>query len=675
MKRCPECRRDYDDTLSFCLEDGTELVYGVPAEHRAADEPVTAILSSAGPASDAATSIRSAPIPGGALNEEDSARGIQSRRARTFLTIAAIAVLIGAVAFGVYRYSFQSDPVAEHFKNVKLTRVTAEGGVESATISPDGKYIAYSLEESGNRSLWTKHLATESRVQIVPPTESISMYASAFSPDGGYVYFTRQDDQHPKGALYSVPVLGGTPRKIVTDVSQPVAVSRDGKQIVFGRYKLTNTDDQLLTIDATGANERLVATISEPEYLQGSSAAWSPDGKMIAFSYGTAVSDGSGPSPVYEMAVSAISLEDPVIKPITKRTWPNIGSVVWFNDGSALAFVAAESRTGAKQIWQCSFPGGQASRITNDLNSYDFDSLSITADDSSLIAVQKHPVSQIWLVPDGDYDRASMVVTRKNVQDGRYGLGWTPDGRIIYDSSAGSNSSIWSMNTDGSDARQLTDASTDDYAPEVSPDGRHVIFGAHRNGFQIWRMDVDGENPKQITFGTGSPTYSYSPDGRWVVYNPYLGGILKMPSDGGEPVTIVAHGALIYPQVSPDGDLLAYILSDKETKRPKIHVIRFDNGAFVKDFDLPVSTVTDYFESLSNRGFHWSPDGKGIVYIDTIRGVSNLWLQPLEGNPARQITRFKSDRIYRFAYARDGRTLALSRGSDTPDAVLITDIK
>ncbi len=41
MKRCPECRRDYyDDTLSFCLEDGTPLVYGVSA-----DEPATATLS------------------------------------------------------------------------------------------------------------------------------------------------------------------------------------------------------------------------------------------------------------------------------------------------------------------------------------------------------------------------------------------------------------------------------------------------------------------------------------------------------------------------------------------------------------------------------------------------------------------------------------------------------
>lgn len=47
MKRCPECRRDYtDETLNFCLDDGTELLDG-PASM---DEPATAILSGAGPA-------------------------------------------------------------------------------------------------------------------------------------------------------------------------------------------------------------------------------------------------------------------------------------------------------------------------------------------------------------------------------------------------------------------------------------------------------------------------------------------------------------------------------------------------------------------------------------------------------------------------------------------------
>ena len=69
------------------------------------------------------------------------------------------------------------------------------------------------------------------------------------------------------------------------------------------------------------------------------------------------------------------------------------------------------------------------------------------------------------------------------------------------------------------------------------------------------------------------------------------------------------------------------------------------------------------------------PDGKGIVYIDTIGDVSNFWRKPIDGGPAKQITDFKTDRIYSFAYAHDGMTLALSRGNDAPDTVLITDIR
>lgn len=40
MKRCPECGREYDNTMMFCLDDGAELLYG-PASM---DKPPTAIL-------------------------------------------------------------------------------------------------------------------------------------------------------------------------------------------------------------------------------------------------------------------------------------------------------------------------------------------------------------------------------------------------------------------------------------------------------------------------------------------------------------------------------------------------------------------------------------------------------------------------------------------------------
>ena len=664
MKRCPKCRRDYtDETLNFCLDDGSELVEGPGS----IDGPRTAILSvhdTEGP-----TRTFETPTHADEIAPADSVR--ETGKRATFIAVSAIVVV--AAAFAFYRYGPQSEPSVRHFENIKLDRITAEGGVESAAISPDGKYIAYSLEESGKRSLWTKHLGSGSRVQIVPPVESLSMFASAFSPDGGYVYYTRQDDQNPKGALYTVPVLGGASRKIVSDVSQPVSVSRDGRQIVFGRYKMTNTDDHLMVANSDGTNERLLATVSEPDYLEGSAAAWSPDGTAVAIGYGAVVPDAPGPSPVYKMNVAVISLADPRFKTIAIGNWPKVGSVGWLSDGSGLVFVASERRTGASQIWHCLYPSGETTRITNDLNSYE--SLSLTADDKAILSIQKHPASQIWVVPDGDTTKARSIATRKNVQDGASGIGWTPDGRIVFDSSANSNSSIWSVGGDGTDPKQLTDGNTDDFAPEVSPDGRQIIFGAVRNGFQVWEMDADGTNQRQITHGTGTPTFSFSPDGRWIVSNPYLGGIFKTAVGGGDPIPVIAAGPLVYPQVSPDGELMAYLVSNKDTKRPQIVVVKFDDAAQVTTFDLPVSAGTSYSASLSYRGFHWSPDGKAIVYIDTIGGVSNLWRKPLDGGAAKQVTDFKTEQIYTFAYAHDGKTLALSRGSDTPDAVLITAVR
>src|SRR5689334_11123648 len=64
MKRCPECRRDYyDDSLAYCLDDGTPLLQGPAHLDLAAsnDEPVTAMM----PSAVSAPSVRSdGPISG-----------------------------------------------------------------------------------------------------------------------------------------------------------------------------------------------------------------------------------------------------------------------------------------------------------------------------------------------------------------------------------------------------------------------------------------------------------------------------------------------------------------------------------------------------------------------------------------------------------------------------------
>jgi Tol biopolymer transport system component len=368
------------------------------------------------------------------------------------------------------------------------------------------------------------------------------------------------------------------------------------------------------------------------------------------------------------MVVAVVSVADATLKLLPTPRWFHIGPIVWFGDGSGLALQVQEQDVGATQIWQFSYPRGEARRITSDLNSYAA-SLTATADLSALVAVQSEITSNIWIAPGGEVSNPRAITSRKNVRDGIAGLTWAPDGRVVYETNISGKQSVWMMNADGSDPKQLTDGTADDSLPEVTPDGRYLVFLSLRTGqSQVWRADVDGSNPLQLTreqMGTG--TFCISPDGQWVVYSPF-DGIWKVPVAGGTPIKLVEMPTVLagYGQVSPDGKLLAYYFIDDQTKRPKISVNSFADGAPVKTFDMP---------GTSSPVFHFSHDGRALIYIDTHNGASNLWSQPLDGRAPRQISDFTSGLIYRFAYSRDDKQLALARGDVSRDAVMISESK
>lgn len=593
-----------------------------------------------------------------------------------WIGIAVVVLLLtGTVLLYLWRRQTHT-PVARHFQNMKITRVTNEGNVETAAISPDGQYIAYSLEENGKRSLWTKHLGTGSRVQIVPPAESYALFASTFSVDG-YVYYTVTDEANPQGGLYQVPVLGGTPKKILSRVSQPISISRDGKQVAFGRYHLNGTHDELFVANVDGSNERLILTVDEPEWVGGSNPVWSPDGKSVAVAIGT-LSKNTLTGNNLSMAPTMISVADGAKTRIEPSRWVYLGRMAWFSDGSGLVFLAQDQQLSPPQIWQVSYPEGEARRITNDLNAYQVYNLTLTANDSSLIAVQADPVSNIWVADLGQPSNEKALTPRKSDLEGSRGIAWTSDGRIVFDSNVGDGSgSIWAVRADGGEAVPLLNNKTSDTGPEISADGRVIVFGSLRNGGnQVWRADLDGSNQRQLTQTAGGvPNFSLSRDGRWVIFNPYTGGVYKISIDGGTSTALVSKGSLYYPQQSPDGTLVAYLFTDEHTHRTRIGVVKFDDGTLVTTIDLPLTAAPNGNSLLFYRGWHWSGDGKAIVYVNTLGTISNLWSQPIDGGAAKQITNFKADRILTFAFSPDGKKLALARGSTASDAVLISEEK
>ncbi len=188
-------------------------------------------------------------------------------------------VIVLTLGYGFYFLKSKNSPSVFHITN--LTRLTSNGKTKLAVISPDGKFIAYILEDDEQQSIWLKNIATGSDVQILPPAEETRLSDLAFSPDGNHIYYSA------KGSLYQLPILGGLPKIIFQNfgtnrVYNSISFSPDGKRFAFIRSSSEGAETSSLIIaDSDGANERVLASSKRPELLLGS-ADWSPDGKAIA---------------------------------------------------------------------------------------------------------------------------------------------------------------------------------------------------------------------------------------------------------------------------------------------------------------------------------------------------------------------------------------------------------
>ena len=673
MKRCPQCNRlETDDALVFCRADGTALVN----DPSLGSETGTARLGSA-PATgesetnilphttDAAASRGTAPttvLPG---PQPSSTRELPKPK-RHLILIAGVLLIaaIGAVSFGLYKFINRSQPrKAISLASAKITRLTNSGKVSIATISPDGKYVAYSaLDEAGQSSLWVRHVATTSNVQIVPPAGAdVRFAAPAFSPDGNYVYYTRTE-KNGAPVLYQVPVLGGTSKKLLENVRpDPISFSPDGKRFAFIRRNTSQSEDALMLANADGTGEQKLAARTFPDFLL-SGAAWSPDGKTIACGFGSFTGG-------YYRSLAVIHVADGTQKPLTAHRWFNVERISWLSDGSGVITTAQEQAGSPFQIWQISYPEGEAHPITNDLNTYH--NPSLTADSSALVTVLSDHTSNIWVASTGDWTGARQLTSGKENGGPDGATTWTPDGKIVYRSLAGGGPDIWIMGADGRNQKQLTDDSYYERSPSVTPDGRYLVFDSLRSGAQqLWRIDIDGSNLKQLTTGAGAFSPHSSPDGKWLAYSSFGSSgfiIWKVSIDGGEPVQVINKSAQL-PAVSPDGKLIACYFLDQQTRVTKIALLPVEGGDPIKLFDIPQT-------ANRNESVRWTPDGRAVTYINTRGIISNIWLQPIDGSPPKQLTDFKTDRIFSFDFSRDGRQLALSRGVVDSDVILINNFR
>jgi eukaryotic-like serine/threonine-protein kinase len=649
----PETPAALEHIINKCLEKDRELRYQHAVDIRTDLKRLRRDFDSTLPIARRPPE-QAKPLPEQGSDSHMIAGVLQRHREKTLAVAVFLAAVFAGAGYGVYQLLHKPTPgtVSAPQENMQITRLTTSGNVRRAVISPDGKYVAYEADLGGEQSLWLRQVATDSNIQIVPPTQE-SFRGLAFSPDATFVYFSRVAKNRP-WVLYRVPALGGDAKEVIENVDSPVTFSPDGSELAFVRF--SPAEDFLMVTKVDGSGARPLATFKKPDDAEGG-PAWSPDGKVIVVS--SKVMAG-----MWHAELIAVPAEGGAeLRIPSPSNWYDVSQVAWLPDNDALVVTAAQGPTADHQIWRLSYPGGVASRVTNDLS--DYSGVSLSRDASDLVTVQQQESSSIWVAPNGDAGKARRISGSAGNLDGYHGLDWMPDGRIIYESNAGGSNEIWTMDADGTHVRQLT-FTPPNSDPRASADGHTIYFVSGRTGnAYIWRMDGDGSNAKPVTDGGSEFVFDVSADGQWLVYSTLQegqGALWKRRMDGGEKVQ-VTKTLSAQPAISPDGKWLAYF-GIQELGQRGMFLVPFTGGEPVKFFkhgDFP----------RINRSFHWSPDSQGVLYELTESGASNLWLQPTSGVAPKQVTHFTDQRIFSFAWTRDGKTLAVARGPVSRDAVLI----
>ena len=573
--------------------------------------------------------------------------------------LLVVLVVLSAAGYGVYSM-FTGGQAAKLFQNYTVSQITDNAKSQAAAISPDGKYILSEVVDAGMASLWLRHVPTNSTTQIIAPSEAFYTNFD-FSPDGNYFYFRKaRDSTLDEFDLYRAPVLGGNPRIVVLDIDSTSGFSPDGKHIAYERGNDPEVGKfQVLIANADGTDEKIIgggSMGSLHRYI-----AWSPDGTRVALT--DVVGDAPGPIQLMDLA-SGKTQNFVAIKGFVFL------KSVWLPDGHGLLVQYQDMNAGPNhnQIGFVSYPGGQFHTITNDTNSYE--SLSLSADAKTLATVQLKRLYTLYAIPAAG--RGPNSPTMPQQQKGSLSFTWAgndgfylaEDNQLVRVSSDGSNKTTLLNNT------SITSVSS-------CPDGRTLLLtlvGQGGSGTNIWRVNADGTNLKQLSNGQRDRSPECSFDSKRAYYiNANISRIESVPLNGGTPETVpgtpIPHALILdrYFDLLPDGKSVAFLISiGEKTPVHKIAVVPLDAGP-----QPPVRLIDPHPGIWYPLRF--TPDGKALVYPITQNRVENLWRQPLDGSPSRQLTNFRTDQILGLRWSPDGKDIGvLSRRIDA-DVVLLRE--
>jgi Tol biopolymer transport system component len=607
--------------------------------------------------------------------------GSRLRTPRSLWTIAGGAVVAAALLGGFVAWMWTTTQrIPDTPVITQADRFTHDPGLnEWPTWSSDGRSLAYASDRTGTLNIYIQRVDGEGAFNVT--RDASENFQPAFSPDGSQIAFvsTRMsrtpmirigqrigtvEARTYGGDVWRLPTYGGQAQRIAPDgnfptwhpgglkvayVSGPeqhrsiLEVSQEGGapstvlssdssswEIVRIEYSpdarwmtFETADSEIMIMPLDGGQARRL--------VSGVGHAWNPSGTRLYYS----TRNPGGGTRLQSIAIDQRT-GTTVGQPITVGLMTGLlRDLVISHDGQELAVSEAEGSMNLTRLplnAAGSAPAGPEHVLSE---GQVLDGQPNVSPDGKWIAYTSNRLgrNQIWITDiDGGQPHDLQLPGSDVSTEGAHW--WPPDGirLIVLRTVVVGKTSLWSIASDGSDARELPSPPAMFNNAEgwpVAPSGRTLVYGAIVNGHsQLFAYDLSAKATTQLTFSSDDKFNAvFSPDGQWLTYASNANGagqLWRIPSKGGQPealtngVNRVRH--MFY---SHDGHWLYF-------QPNHLNIYRMPAGGG------PAGQVTHFPESgLLIEEPTISPDGRYLLYCRR-NGGSSLWVLRL-GNTQWQV--------------------------------------
>jgi eukaryotic-like serine/threonine-protein kinase len=371
------------------------------------------------------------------------------------------------------------------------------------------------------------------------------------SPDGSVLLMNTARGTSLDGPLWTVPVLGGTPRRLGDLAGHAGAWSPDHKTIAYAKGNAIF----LAKSDA-----------SEPHQLSltagtASDLRWSADGSVLRFTVNDPQTNARS---IWQASADGSNLH-PLLA--GWNTTPNECCGNWTPDGRYFVFQAV--RDGTANLWVLQEHGGL-----------------FLSPPHEPVPLTTGPMNVGSPVPSRDGKKifvrgwqARGELVRYDARSGQFapylsgisamGLDFSRDGEwVAYND--GTDGTMWRSKVDGTQKLQLVIPPMLAYLPRWSPDSKQIAFFGHPPGepWQIYTVPAAGGAPELVYRGaTNLADPSWSPDGKSLAFgenslNNQGSAIYVLDLKTRNASKLPGSDGLYSPRWSPDGRYIAAIPLD-----------------------------------------------------------------------------------------------------------------